>query len=413
MVSTHRSSESMVTDPSGADDPSGHCNTVSIAAAAAANGTTAVDVVIAASATTTTAAATNAATDVGAAGAANITTITATAAAHAATALDTGSPTVTTITKTATAAASEEVTSSNQVDMKSSGCDRLTSNQDTKEQAGQNIIEDNEFPAVGGVQLLRSADVDSLMTPDITDGAQHTKSSNSALVNQTSLKRDSMANLTHQLLVGDTLRTETTFDETSIGRSDGKLNDEISADSQPVDAAFKLLQSKSSNKKEVDFDDLLSIVGEFGKYQLIVYVLISAGIAVEVLFVMSFVFVAAVPTHNCATPGLDHLNLPDDVRRNLTIPPLAHTAGGRFESCLMYHRNYSGWTLKDVYDTLSSGTAVNETVTACTSGWMYDTSVYQSTISTQVRYKNSIHFRLGVPHWYIHINYLYRGKVSG
>lgn len=74
-------------------------------------------------------------------------------------------------------------------------------------------------------------------------------------------------------------------------------------------------------KEQIDFDDLMSRMGEIGRYQWIMFVLLSLGQLAEVMVVMAFVFVAATPGHTCATPDLDHLGLDDAIRLNLTIPP--------------------------------------------------------------------------------------------
>ena len=72
--------------------------------------------------------------------------------------------------------------------------------------------------------------------------------------------------------------------------------------------------------KEVDFDDLMNLVGEIGCYQWVVFIFLSMGIMAECMVVFVYVFVAATPSHYCSTPELDNLNLTESMRLNLTLP---------------------------------------------------------------------------------------------
>ena len=72
----------------------------------------------------------------------------------------------------------------------------------------------------------------------------------------------------------------------------------------------------------IDFDDLMSVVGEIGLFQWLIFLFLSLGILAEAVVVLAYVFVAATPNHHCATPELDAVNnLTKDIRLNLTIPP--------------------------------------------------------------------------------------------
>ena len=87
------------------------------------------------------------------------------------------------------------------------------------------------------------------------------------------------------------------------------------------DDSSKTAEGVKPAKRDVDFDDLMELSGlQFGRFQFVVFVLLSLGILVEVMLVMAYVFIAATPDHWCSTPQLDGLNLTDDVRRNVTIP---------------------------------------------------------------------------------------------
>jgi hypothetical protein len=81
------------------------------------------------------------------------------------------------------------------------------------------------------------------------------------------------------------------------------------------------LPSSTTCKEEVSFDDMMTRIGEIGCYQWTVFVALSAGIMAECMVVFVYVFVAATPAHFCSTPELDHLNLTESMRLNLTVPP--------------------------------------------------------------------------------------------
>lgn len=129
----------------------------------------------------------------------------------------------------------------------------------------------------------------------------------------------------------------------------------------------------------MDYDELLKIIGEFGVYQAIVFLLASLASIQLVLNNMAVVFLVASPDHYCKVPQLDHLNLTEEVVKHLTIPYIR----GSYDKCSMYNRNYTSWTLADVEAALSANSS-NVTAVSCQYGWTYDTSIYQSTVVTDV-----------------------------
>ena len=140
----------------------------------------------------------------------------------------------------------------------------------------------------------------------------------------------------------------------------------------------------------MDFDALLIELGEFGKYQKRWFYICMLPISVFAAFNnMSVVFLAASPSHWCRTPSLDHLHLSQDTIANLTLPPQAGRAPRRgVNGCNRYDRRYANWTLEDVAVAMATGPSDGVGVTECGDGWEYDSSVYQSTIVTEVRRVN-------------------------
>ncbi len=137
----------------------------------------------------------------------------------------------------------------------------------------------------------------------------------------------------------------------------------------------------------MDFDDLLKTLGEFGRYQKCICFLLSLCMLTVPFSNIGIVFIAGVPEHWCFTPGLKRLNLSDIAIKNLTIPRVAteDTGGSVYSRCLRYRRNYTSWTEDDVWKELGDGgNRTKYPLEGCMDGWVYDTSVYESTVVTKV-----------------------------
>ncbi|XP_035684246.1 organic cation transporter protein-like [Branchiostoma floridae] len=123
----------------------------------------------------------------------------------------------------------------------------------------------------------------------------------------------------------------------------------------------------------MEWDDVLNkYLGEFGRFQRFTSLLaILVGPTVG-LTLVAMTFLAATPEHHCRvfgnTSSVGHRYSTEG--HNLSIP--LENIGGtwKYSSCLMY---------KNLNRTESSR---NETI-ACTHGWEYDRTIYQSTIVTE------------------------------
>ncbi len=138
---------------------------------------------------------------------------------------------------------------------------------------------------------------------------------------------------------------------------------------------------------KMDFDELTDILGQFGKYQKIIYFLICL-IGIQCSFNnMSIMFIGGIPDHWCSTPQLQNLsvtdNITEDIIKTISIP---HKEEGSlvYSRCEMYERGYRGWGMSEVTAAYSQNKSRLTTV-QCKDGWTYDTSQYTSTIVTQVR----------------------------
>jgi hypothetical protein len=145
---------------------------------------------------------------------------------------------------------------------------------------------------------------------------------------------------------------------------------------------LKIMHSIAAfSQDNMEYEELLKVVGEFGPFQLMVFVVTSIMVIQTACNNLGMVFLGAKPDHFCHIPALDHLNLTWDVLRNATIP---HN-GESYSKCEMYKRNYTDWTMLDVDEALLSNKDDLEKV-ACTNGWNYDDSIYKSSIVTQVNF---------------------------
>ena len=133
----------------------------------------------------------------------------------------------------------------------------------------------------------------------------------------------------------------------------------------------------------MDFDDVLMEAGGFGRYQIWLCLLLYFCSIPPAFNNLGIVFIAGVPEHWCETPDLAGLNLTSDVIKNVTIPLEEKDGVTGYSSCLRYQRNYTGWTQEDVLGELSRNRS-GDPVEKCQDGWVYDNSIYTSTIVSKV-----------------------------
>ncbi|KAG7213591.1 hypothetical protein KM043_002845 [Ampulex compressa] len=133
---------------------------------------------------------------------------------------------------------------------------------------------------------------------------------------------------------------------------------------------------KAKNEtKDIDFDELLPHVGEFGVYQKILFIAMIPFAFFVAWVYFSQIFITLVPEgHWCWVPELANLTV--DERISLAIP----TSGEGYSRCSMYDVNY--------IELLSNGTRTANPswpVKKCPNGWEFNfTDVPYPTIATEL-----------------------------
>ncbi len=70
--------------------------------------------------------------------------------------------------------------------------------------------------------------------------------------------------------------------------------------------------ANGKSKQDVDFDDLIPIIGNFGKYQIILFLLLGPFTVFFVFVYFTQIFITLIPEkYWCSVPELEHLELED------------------------------------------------------------------------------------------------------
>ncbi|XP_037603940.1 solute carrier family 22 member 5-like isoform X2 [Sebastes umbrosus] len=138
-----------------------------------------------------------------------------------------------------------------------------------------------------------------------------------------------------------------------------------------------------------DYDDTTAFLGQWGRFQQIVFFLLCASIVPNGFGAFSVVFLTAIPSHHCLVP---EVNLTQDWR-NATIPREVVDGKREPSRCSRYRQ--------DVVRNLSAqglipGRDVNLTdleQEGCVDGWIYSKDIYQSTIVSEFDLVCSDHWK--------------------
>ena len=140
----------------------------------------------------------------------------------------------------------------------------------------------------------------------------------------------------------------------------------------------------------MEYDDVLTLLGRFGRYQKWQFCLLSLPQIAMSFHMLGYVFWAAVPTHWCALPP-NSMNLTHEQMMRIFIPMEERGGQLEFSQCMRYSYNHGeipAYTLGANGSLLFFG---NASQVPCTS-WEYDRCTVLSSIVTEV--STCIHARI-------------------
>ncbi|XP_013105063.2 carcinine transporter [Stomoxys calcitrans] len=139
----------------------------------------------------------------------------------------------------------------------------------------------------------------------------------------------------------------------------------------------QLREEATVNTHAMDFNDMLPLIGEFGRYQKILFLLtIPFGFFLAFVY-FTQIFLTLVPEqHWCEVPEL--ADLPLEQRLALSIPRI----NGEYSKCLRYNVNFTEQLRLGVKQANASWP-----ISGCTHGWSYNfTEIPYTTIATELNW---------------------------
>ncbi|KAK2582205.1 hypothetical protein KPH14_004558 [Odynerus spinipes] len=151
--------------------------------------------------------------------------------------------------------------------------------------------------------------------------------------------------------------------------------DDYQRQDAPVDA--KPSKATSNDEEGFDLDDLLPIVGEFGRYQKQLLWLVCLPACLPCGFcAFNQLFMADTPPHWCKVPGLENMDI--SRRRRLAIPT-SQDDNETYSQCTRYDVDWSTeyGSISTTYPPLPNS---SWSIVPCDHGWEYETSEITSSI---------------------------------
>ncbi|XP_073419602.1 solute carrier family 22 member 7 [Dendrobates tinctorius] len=129
------------------------------------------------------------------------------------------------------------------------------------------------------------------------------------------------------------------------------------------------------SSQKLEFEDVLSEVGVFGKFQILSLLILCLPRVILPLHFLLHIFISAVPPHHCTIP--DHRNPGNLSQGDLLLLNIPQEHDGSFSSCQMFSEPQS-------HVSRSEGVIVNGSwLQSCDQGWEYEHSTFSSTTVTQ------------------------------
>ena len=120
-----------------------------------------------------------------------------------------------------------------------------------------------------------------------------------------------------------------------------------------------------------EYDEIIAILGEWGPFQTLIYILLSLSAIPSGYTALSMVFLADIPPHHCRLPFLNSSY--GGLGYNLSIP----TEEVKGKIILSRCRRYTEQGDSDV--------VFRNDTEGCLDGWVFSNERYVSTIVTEVR----------------------------
>ena len=131
------------------------------------------------------------------------------------------------------------------------------------------------------------------------------------------------------------------------------------------------------------FDDVFEHIGEIGKYQVFMYVIIGVMATASGFHNLAMTYVGPDQEHWCRVPRL--ANLTDAQQKYIAIPMESKAGGGsRYSKCERFNLDYNSIKQEDLESWNRSIEVANASTIKCDSGWVYDKSIFTSTVLSQV-----------------------------
>lgn len=172
-------------------------------------------------------------------------------------------------------------------------------------------------------------------------------------------------------------------------RSDSPTeHEEMIAEDPNNKAANKATGSNKVQTMSVDFDMMLPHIGEMGRYQIVLYLLMSIPATLPAAFLaFNQVFLSATPDHWCHVDELVSANLSLDHIKALSIPRIQLDKGQSeivYEKCTQYDVNFTALYAENGGQWPEKADP-SWAKKACQNGWDYDKSEFVDTLVTEVR----------------------------
>ena len=138
----------------------------------------------------------------------------------------------------------------------------------------------------------------------------------------------------------------------------------------------------------MDFDQILEKVGGWGRYQWFLYIIIGLAGMHPGMHNLAGVFTSGLPDHACHVPGAPADLSISELKR--IGSPLVSDTSNKYDVCRVYNLNFTSVYSAENRTFNNSGIDI---LTSQCDQWIYDPSVYETSIVTRVSSLRSV-----IPH---------------